>query len=158
MNRIEINAEEVPLPAWTPALVLYIERVLEALHKTNWDLSVLLCNDTRIRSLNNRYRGRDEATDVLSFSLGETLHEAEGDRYLPGDIVVSLDSLGENARYFGVKEHEELRRLVIHGILHLDGMDHATNDAGEAMLQLQEKLLNDLDDGALSSGFGEGAT
>jgi probable rRNA maturation factor len=149
VNRVEISAGEVPLPAWTPAFIRYVEKVLDTLHKTNWDLSVLLCNDPYIRSLNKRYRDKDEATDVLSFNLGETVHEETGGdgggRYLPGDIVISLDTLAENAGYFGVRGDEELRRLVIHGILHLDGMDHATNEASEPMLQLQEKLLKDID-------------
>jgi probable rRNA maturation factor len=145
MNRVEVSAAEVPLPEWTPAFTRYIEKALARLRKTNWDLSVLLCNDGYIRSLNSRYRGKDEPTDVLSFNLGETVIEGEEERFLPGDIVISLDTLGENAAYFGVSEQEELRRLIIHGILHLDGMDHQSNEAGEPMLQLQEKLLNEID-------------
>jgi probable rRNA maturation factor len=142
MNRVEVNAEEVPLPPWIGALNRYILKVLAYLSKDRWDLSVLLCNDACIRHLNAQYRDRDEATDVLSFCLGETIEDEGGEsRYLPGDIVISLETLGENARYFGVSGDEELRRLVIHGILHLDGMDHETNEPAEPMLRLQETVL-----------------
>jgi probable rRNA maturation factor len=145
MNRVEVNAEEVPLPAWAAAAEAYALRVLEKLGKDRWDLSVLFCGDRRIRALNAQYRRKDEATDVLSFELGETLAgDGREDRFLPGDIVISLESLRENARYFEISEDEELRRLLIHGILHLNGMDHESNERTEPMLELQEKILADL--------------
>jgi probable rRNA maturation factor len=118
--------------------------LLDQLQRDNWDLSVLFCGDAYIRSLNERFRQQDEATDVLSFALGETIAEAGESRYLPGDIIISLETLAENARYFKVSEDEELRRLLIHGMLHLDGWDHGTNGAHEPMLQLQERLLTTL--------------
>jgi probable rRNA maturation factor len=142
VNRVGIHAEEVPLPYWTGSLTAFALEVLDSLGKTGWDLSILLCNDAYIRSLNLRYRAKDEPTDVLSFSLGETFPGEEGVTwYLPGDIVISLETLEENARYFQINEDEELRRLVIHGILHLDGMDHEDNDPAQPMLKFQEELL-----------------
>jgi probable rRNA maturation factor len=144
VNRVAVNAGELPLPPWTVCLERFALRVLDTLGKENWDLSVLLCGGSCIRSLNSRYRGKDEATDVLSFDMGETVEEEGELRYLCGDIVISLPVLEENARYFETAEDEELRRLLIHGILHLDGMDHETNDGTEPMLCLQEKILTDL--------------
>jgi probable rRNA maturation factor len=148
VNRIEVSVEEVPLPAWTGKLAAYGLKVLDRLHKDNWDLAIRLCDNRYIQQLNARYRNRDEPTDILSFALGETLEEGEGARYLPGDILISLDALGENARYFQVSEDEELRRLLIHGILHLNGMDHpdepADGAADRSMLRLQEDLLSAL--------------
>ncbi|MDR2393653.1 MAG: rRNA maturation RNase YbeY [Treponema sp.] len=141
MNRIEVQAEADPLPPWTNAVKRFMLRVLEHLHRNNWDLSVLFCGDVYIRSLNDRFRQQDEPTDVLSFALGETITEAGECWYLPGDIIISLETLAENARYFKVSPDEELRRLLIHGLLHLDGWDHPTNGEHEPMLQLQEQLL-----------------
>jgi probable rRNA maturation factor len=142
VNRVEVKPEEAPLPAWAGALAAFALKVLDALGKTGWDLSILLCNDAFIRRLNAQYRSMDEPTDVLSFSLGETVPDGEGGlRYLPGDIVISLETLEENARYFQINEDEELRRLVIHGILHLEGMDHEDNDPSRPMLKFQEELL-----------------
>jgi probable rRNA maturation factor len=99
---------------------------------------VLFCNNLYIKKLNAQYRNKDEATDVLSFPLGETGPDGQ---YLAGDIVISLDALDENSRYFNVTQDEELRRLLIHGILHLSGADHDTNNGKEPMLETQEALL-----------------
>jgi probable rRNA maturation factor len=145
MNRVELGAEGVALPSWGSSLSDFALSVLDRLGVDGWDLSVLLCGDAMIRELNSNYRGKDEATDVLSFSLDEwVVDDVLGKRYLPGDLAISLDTLEENARYFDVSPDEELRRLLIHGILHLRGMDHASNDEAEPMLRMQETLLSTL--------------
>jgi probable rRNA maturation factor len=145
MNRVMVHAAEMPLPEWVKPLRSFVLKVLLFLKKDKWDLSILLCGDKMIKDLNKKYRGKAEATDILSFALGESAafpHEGKrGVRHTPGDIVVSLDSMRKNARRFKVSEDEELRRLMIHGILHLDGLDHKTNDEAEPMLRLQEKIL-----------------
>ena len=154
MNRAGVNAEEVPLPEWSESLSRYATRAIAELGRDNWDLSVLLCGDKTITELNRKYRGKDEATDVLSFELGAGETGADGgSRWLPGDIVISLDTLRENAARFNISEDEELRRLLIHGILHLDGMDHQTNSDTEPMIILQERILAKLGaEPILSSG------
>jgi probable rRNA maturation factor len=149
MNRVMVHAAEIQLPEWVPLLKAFVLKVLLYLKKDKWDLSILLCGDETIKNLNTLYRGKAEATDVLSFSLSESREfPPEGGRHshrhLPGDVVISLDTLRENARRFQVNEDEELRRLLIHGILHLDGLDHNTNDEAEPMLQLQERILSKL--------------
>ena len=146
MNRVMVHAAEIPLPEWIKPLKDFVLKVLLFLKKDKWDLSILLCGDKTIKDLNTLYRGKAEATDVLSFPFGES-REFPPDRgrrsrrHIPGDIVISLDTLRENSRKFHVEEDEELRRLLIHGILHLDGMDHKTNDEAEPMLQFQERIL-----------------
>jgi probable rRNA maturation factor len=122
----------------------YLIALLAHLGKNNWDLSVVFCTDSDIRELNRQFRGKDEATDVLSFPLGESVEEDGERRYLPGDIVISLDTLAANAAYFNVDQNEELRRLLIHGVLHLDGMDHAGTSLSEPMLRIQETILASL--------------
>ena len=140
MNRVLFRAEEIPLPPWTRRAGSFIRKVLHKLGLENWELSVLFCSNSYIKSLNAQYRDKDEPTDVLSFPLGETLPGTDG-VYLAGDLVVSLDAMEENARFFSVSADEELRRLLVHGILHLSGEDHATNKAGEPMLKVQEEIL-----------------
>jgi probable rRNA maturation factor len=144
MNRVEVNAEELPLPPWSAASSRFSRKVLETLDRDGWELSVLYCGDRFIRDLNARYRNRDEATDVLSFSLGEYGGGKRRGRFFAGDIVISLDTLTKNAAWFGITVDEELRRLLVHGILHLTGMDHTTNEESEPMLLLQEKILTKL--------------
>ena len=87
-------------------------------HRRAGEVAVVLTDDPTLRDLNRLYRGIDRATDVLSFSYGE------GSGRVQGDVVVSLDRMCHQARRFRVSEGEELARLVIHGALHLAGLDH----------------------------------
>jgi len=144
MNNAVVNAEGLLLPSWSGGACNFALKVLDEIKRENWELSILFCDDKTIAGLNSRYRNKAEATDILSFPLGETVREGGKTVYLSGDIVISLDTLRENARYYKTGEDEELRRLLIHGILHLDGMDHETNDSNEPMLELQEEILKRL--------------
>jgi len=116
--------------------------VLGYLKKENWDVSLHFCFDPFIQELNKTYRNIDSPTDVLSFEMGESYVDEDGEaRYVAGDIVISVDTLKKNANYFSVSENEELKRLIIHSILHLSGMDHSDNSKDQPMLILQEDIL-----------------
>ncbi len=144
LNAVEISAEGVGTPAWLDRARDFALYVLGRMGKENWDLSLLVCDDSFIKGLNRQYRDRDESTDVLSFEQGDAYLDPEGaERYLAGDIVISLDALGRNAADFGVSLDEELRRLITHGILHLAGMDHEDDDGSRPMLLLQEEMLRE---------------
>ena len=86
----------------------------------------------------------DEPTAVLSFAQVDSKEAfpAKGGRFYAGDIVISMETLAKNAEYFGISVNEELKRLLVHGLLHLSGMDHENNDADQPMLVKQEKILN----------------
>jgi probable rRNA maturation factor len=138
MNRINLQAEGVTLFFTKKDLIAFAEDVLRKINAQNWTMAIVLCNNDFIKELNKKFRDKDEATDVLSFPNGETRRG----NYDAGDIVISLEELENNAAYFSVDKHEELKRLIIHGILHLNGMDHETNDVDkEDMLKLQEELV-----------------
>lgn len=144
MNRISVDVREIePLP-WVDKLEVYAQSVLASLGRDCWEISIVFCSDSFIRELNRVYRNKDEATDVLSFEMGQTIVEDSVSLYIAGDIVISLAALERNVRDFNVDSDEELKRLLIHGILHLSGMDHVTNNEDETMLLLQEKLLTSL--------------
>jgi len=154
-NEVEISVEGIGTPAWIERARSFALAVLAELGKAGWDLSVLLCDDRFIRGLNLQYRDKDEPTDVLSFEQGEPYRDpAGGERYLAGDIVISLDSLERNADEGGVSREEELGRLLVHGILHLSGMDHEDNDPSRPMLALQEEILRKLAGPAGGEGAG----
>jgi len=142
VNKVTTGAKGVPLPVWTKIMKDFAIKVMDELKKNNWELSILLCDDKTITDLNKQFRGKNEATDVLSFNLGETIKEGRKSVFIAGDIVISLDTLKENSQYFKISQDEELRRLIIHGILHIDGMEHKTNDKSEPMLVLQENILD----------------
>jgi len=144
MNNVTINVEEVPPPIWSDNALKFALKVLDEITRENWELSILFCGDKKMTELNSQYRNKNEPTDILSFPLGETINDSGKNIYFPGDIVISLDTLTENSKYFNISADEELRRLIIHGILHLNGMDHKTTDSSEPMLALQEEILNKL--------------
>jgi probable rRNA maturation factor len=146
MNAVELVAEGMEPPAWAPGAEAFALSVLERLGVDFWEVSILVAGDEALKRLNAEFRSIDEPTDVLSFASGETVPDPEGghERYLAGDIAISLDALARNAAEFSVGEDEELRRLILHGILHLSGMDHATNDSTEPMLQFQENMLKSI--------------
>lgn len=142
-NVISISFNDEP-PGCIPITEVneFILSVLNNLECKNWDISILFCNDDFIRELNKQYRKIDLPTDVLSFEQAETYIAENGtERFNAGDIVISIDSLKFNSNEFQVSLNEELKRLLIHGILHLKGMDHADNSPEQEMLQFQEKLL-----------------
>ncbi len=92
-------------------------------------------------ALNAEYRGKDGPTDVLSFCLGDWIEIENERRCIAGDVIVCLSVLESNASIFRVRADEELKRLILHGVLHLAGMDHETNGPSEPMLIRQELLL-----------------
>ena len=111
------------------------------------DFSIHFITDEEMRNLNNSFRGKDEPTDILSFAIndGDEFPSMEGEERELGDIFISLESMRRNAESFSVSEDEELDRLLVHGILHLLGRDHATNDfSSEPMLLEQEKMMDEL--------------
>ena len=118
------------------------------------DFSVTFVTDNEIQELNREYREIDAPTDILTFRLDDApsfpiSFEEENVDFLNneemGDIFISLDTMRRNAEEFGVKNEEELSRLLLHGILHLRGLDHKTNDfEKEEMLKEQEEVLTKL--------------
>ena len=145
MNEVEISVEGIGTPTWLEKARDFALAVLAQQGRDGWDLSLLICDDAFMRGLNKQYRDKDEATDVLSFEQGDAYRSLEGaERFLAGDIVISLDALSRNAEEFGISRDEELRRLITHGILHLSGMDHEDNDPSRPMLLLQEEILRGL--------------
>ena len=123
-----------------------VERILSYLGEDG-DFSIHFVSDEEIRALNRSYREKDEATDILTFALsdGDAFPEIEGEEKELGDIFISLESMHRNAEAFSVSDDEELHRLLIHGVLHLLGYDHATNDfSTEPMLIKQEGMMKEL--------------
>ncbi len=143
MNRVAARAAGIEEPPWLPRLARVARRVMRRLEIENQELSLLVCGNAMMRSLNRDFRGKDRPTDVLSFP--QESPPAGARKLRPsGDIVISIPMARTNARAFNVEVGEELKRLLIHGILHLKGMDHRTNSPREPMLRLQEEILKSL--------------
>lgn len=103
------------------------------------ELSVMLCNDEFICKLNKEWRGEDHPTDVLSMS--QHVPELKLPVLMMGDIVISVETAARQAAERGHSLLDEIRILVIHGMLHLLGFDHELSDEAEKEMEEEEELL-----------------
>ena len=149
-NRILISVQEdISVPEWfsEEKIKNYVEKVLEELKFDGKEISILFCDDAEIQNLNKSYRNIDSPTDILSFENGSEYEDDEGKWLEAGDIAISFATLPKNAEYFKVSENEELKRLLIHGCLHLNGYDHGEEhiesgvEPKDEMLCIQENAL-----------------
>ena len=118
------------------------ERMLRHLGREEHELSVLLTDDVFIQTLNETHRGKDRPTDVLAFAQ----NEGEGmptplDHGLLGDVVISLDTAERQARGRKHSLMDEVCFLLAHGILHLIGYDHQTDEEEAAMNAKTSELV-----------------
>jgi len=110
------------------------------------EISVLFTDDKFIRSLNNKYRGIDKSTDVLSFSLREgsvKIPESESDKLL-GDIIISVEAAQRQADNLNHSMEKELTVLLIHGLLHLTGYAHEEDKDYKIMREKESEILENL--------------
>lgn len=110
--------------AWIKAVVALYKRRLG-------DIGYMFVDDEKILEVNREYLGHDYYTDVITFDYDE-------DDVVSGDIVISLDTVRSNAELFGKEYDDELHRVIIHGILHLCGI----NDKGPGEREIMEAAEN----------------
>ena len=152
-NRIYTSVQEgIKEPEWIENAENFLQKAAKELGFDGEEVSVLFCNDEYIKELNREYRNIDAPTDVLSFESDEEYEDEEGQWKCVGDVAISLDTLPVNAEYFSEDKNSELKRLLVHGLLHLNGMDHGEEhiekgrEPQSQMLILQEKILQKLED------------
>ncbi len=130
----------------------FVERAAHcalAAERADGDVTIIITNDETIAELNERFLGKVGPTDVLSFPA----YEEESDFVLPpeesatpylGDVIIALPFTQRQARRLGRPLQDELALLVVHGILHLLGYDHATPEEKAEMWQKQDAILSGL--------------
>ena len=111
-------------------------------HSLDSELSIILTDDARLHELNLNYLGIDAPTDVLSFPASETDPET-GARYI-GDILISIPRAQAQAEAAGHPLEAEVQLLVVHGVLHLLGHDHAEAEEKARMWKAQAEILERL--------------
>jgi probable rRNA maturation factor len=119
----------------TGAWARFAEKALDAIGKHGSSATIAFVSDKSIRKLNQQFRNVDKATDVLSFP-GD-----DGDTDL-GDVAISVETAAAQAKENGMTFEDEIAQLILHGLLHLSGYDHET-DNGEMNrleLRLRKKL------------------
>ena len=121
-----------------------VRSVLEGEGAPDASVGLLLTGDEAVRVMNHTWRGRDKATDVLSFP-----DDGEGDSGYLGDIAVSMDRAVEQAPRFSATFEQEVARLVVHGLLHLLGYDHHSPSEGRRMKAKERHYLAALARGSI---------
>ena len=120
----------------------WISSVLKEVERDGFSLSLLFTDDEKIQELNRDFRGKDMATDVLSFSQMEG-EEFGFENHFLGDIVIAVPYVTKQAQGLGHSVFEEVRYLILHGILHLMGYDHDENEDCE-MSRLEKAIYKKL--------------
>ena len=129
---ITYNCENVKMPAIRRRdTSAWIRRVAQSYGRRVGEVGYLFCNDEKILEVNREYLGHDYYTDIITFDYCE-------DDQLNGDLVISLDTVRSNAEQLGKSYDEELHRVIIHGILHLCGL----NDKGPGEREIMEAAEN----------------
>ena len=108
----------------------WLKFVAESEAKRLGDVAVIFCSDNYILDVNIKYLQHDYYTDIITFDY------CEGNR-LSGDLFISVDSVRENAAFYGTEFADELNRVIVHGLLHLIGYDDHT-EADIAVMRAKE--------------------
>ena len=126
-------AEDVKMPAKKMRETTdWIRRVASGYGKKCGDIAYIFCSDEKILEVNKAYLQHDYYTDVITFDY------TEGDK-IGGDIFISVDTVRSNAEQFGTDYDEELHRIIIHGVLHLCGI----NDKGPGEREMMTRHENE---------------
>jgi probable rRNA maturation factor len=145
-----VDAKGVRLRA--PGLAAWLSRV--APRAAAGDVTVAIVPDARVRALNRTYRAKDKATDVLSFPTEARPQSAvrSPQSVFLGDIVIARGVARRQARDAGHPESTEWRVLALHGLLHLLGYDHETDDGRMARVEARLRRAGGLSNGLIERG------
>jgi probable rRNA maturation factor len=128
---------KIDLKAWEA----FVARVLPVIEPGQRGVTIAFVSDQQMRKLNRTFRAVDSSTDVLSFPAGSDELVPDTERTL-GDLAISVEQAEKQARENGLEFEQEVAQLILHGLLHLRGYDHET-DNGE-MNRLELKLRRTL--------------
>ena len=122
------DIREAEVSAW-------VRQVAKSYGKVVGDINYIFVDDETMLDINRRFIGHDYYTDHIGFDY------TEGNA-LSGDIYISLDTVRTNAELFGVTQDEELRRIIIHGLLHLCGLRDKTDEERAEMQRAEDEALS----------------
>ena len=112
----------------------WIKKVADTYGKKCGEIAYIFCDDEKILEVNKEYLQHDYYTDIITFDYSE-------DDYISGDLFISLDTVRSNSEMLGVAYEQELYRVIIHGILHLCGIDDKGEGEREIMVAAENKAL-----------------
>lgn len=132
---ITYSAENVKMPKFRKRdTSAWIKKVAASYDRKVGEIGYLFVDDEKILEVNNEYLGHDYYTDIITFDYDE-------DDIINGDLVISIDTVRSNAELFSKPYEEELYRVIIHGILHLCGINDKGPGEREIMEQEENKAL-----------------
>ena len=136
---ITYTTEDVKMPVFPKRKTSAWLKRVAALHgKTVGDIAYIFCSDEKILDVNRMYLQHDYYTDIITFDYSE-------DNMISGDLFISLDTVRTNAEKFAVAYDSELYRVIIHGVLHLCGIDDKAPGARAVMERYENEALQLLD-------------
>lgn len=136
---ITYTTEDVKMPVFPKRKTsAWIKRVAALHGKTVGDIAYIFCSDEKILDVNRMYLQHDYYTDIITFDYSE-------DNMISGDLFISLDTVRTNAEKFTVAYDSELYRVIIHGVLHLCGIDDKAPGARAVMERYENEALQLLD-------------
>lgn len=130
---VETGGREISAPDQA-RLITWITRVIQARNCRLGTLNYILCNDDYLHKINVEHLQHDTLTDIITFPMQEA-------PVIAGDIFVSTERVADNAQDNGVSYEEELRRVLIHGVLHLAGQGDKTEKDAQEMRKLENWAL-----------------
>ncbi|MFC1769427.1 rRNA maturation RNase YbeY [Nitrospirota bacterium] len=148
MTRVIVRNTQRKVSLSIQAIERESRKALRTLGVKDAELSILFASPQKVRSLNHQYRGIDKTTDVLSFAVHDLggkppFRRPEGEEeFLLGDIVINPRRAEEQAKEYEVTLKTEIRRLIVHGLLHLLGYDHEAGAyQARKMVKKEEEVL-----------------
>jgi probable rRNA maturation factor len=127
---VEVVNRQRRLKVDTEAWATFAEKAIAAIGNRDSSATVAFVSDQKIRQLNRQFRSIDKATDVLSFP-------SEGPEDELGDIAISVETAALQAKENGLSFEKEIAQLILHGLLHLSGYDHETDNGEMNRLELR---------------------
>ena len=132
---IQFIAEEVKLPVLSKQKITrWIKDTAGVYGKRTGEIAYIFCTDKRILEVNRQYLKHDFFTDIITFDMSHG-------GFISGDIFISIETVESNAREFKVSFEDELKRILIHGILHLCGQDDKTPELRLEMTRKENLAL-----------------
>ena len=112
----------------------WVNQCISSYDKVTGEINYIFCSDEYLQKINIKYLQHDYYTDIITFNYNT-------DSLIAGDIYISLDRVRENASEYKVNFHTELQRVVIHGILHLLGLNDKTSSEKEEMREAENDCI-----------------
>ena len=117
----------------------WLEQIIIREKKVTGDIVCVFCDDKYLLEKNIKYLNHDYLTDVITFNYCE-------DITISGDLLISVERVRENAKHYNVSFFTEIKRVIVHGLLHLLGYDDKTNSSKQEMTEKEDFYLNLYDD------------